>query len=162
VAERTHYVAVIASAAGASKRHLAIFNGASSTETLKILEIRASGAPTVAVTGLVVPLVVYRITAAPTGGSTVTPGEAVTADANLDANVVLMAAATGGATEAAAVAAGVVSGEETASANSDLLYQAPIDGRKPLTLVAGEGILVKQGALASAGAISVVVTMTAA
>ena len=52
--------------------------------------------------------------------------------------------------------AGAVSGEETSAGAGDKIFDSPIDGSQPLTLRPGEGIVIKQGALASAGAISIV------
>ena len=51
---------------------------------------------------------------------------------------------------------GVVSGEEAIAATESYLYDAEIDGSMPMTFAPGEGFLVKQGTLASAGAINLV------
>jgi hypothetical protein len=155
MAEPTYYASVIASVAGANKRHLTIWNGHASV-VVRVYGIRAATASTNAVTGLVIPLTVSRITAAPTGGSNATITKSDSQNPNVPASITITTNDTGGATEAGAVGCGVVSGEETAAAVSDVLFDAPIDGSQPLVLRQNEGIVIRQGALASAGAVSIV------
>ena len=158
MAEASYYTSVLASVAGASKRHLALFNASGSGKTMKIYRIRAAGAPTAAVTGLVIALNAVRITTAPTGGGAGTIDKGVTSDAAPPAQVTVMTAATGGATEEAnAFGVGTVTGEETQGASAVIIYDAVIDGLKPLTCAEGQGVLVKQGALASAGAVNILI-----
>ena len=157
MAEESYYTSALASVAAANKRHLAIFNASGSGKVLKVYRIRVSGAPTAAVTGLVIPLIAVRITTAPTGGSAGTINKADTAEAAPPAQVTVMTAATGGATEEAnAFGIATVTGEEAQGASAATLYDAVIDGLKPLVCAEGQGILVKQGALASAGAVNIV------
>jgi hypothetical protein len=161
VAELTYYAGAIASVAGANKRHLCLFNASGSGKKVKVYRVAAAGAPTAAVTGLVIPLYTARITAAPTGGSAGSIAKADTTDANVPAQITTTLAATGGATEEAVpFGVGVVSGEETSAANEAVLYQSVLNGAKTMTLAEGQGIVVKQGALASAGAITIVVCFT--
>lgn len=161
MAEATYHVSVRESAAGASKRHLALFNASGSGKTLKVYRVQAAPSPTAAVTGQQLSLSVVRITAAPTGGSSATINKALSSSTNAPAQVTATAAATGGATEeASAFGLATVSGEETASAVAQDLYSFQIDGTQPVTCAEGEGILVKQGALAGAGAVSVAITFT--
>lgn len=161
MAETTYYTAVLSSVAGANKRHLAVFNAAGSGMTMRLNKLKASGAPVAAVTGLIIALHAVRITAAPTGGTSPGFGKALTVSANPPGQVTVMAAATGGATESGPpFGCATVSGEEAIAANTDPLYKSDLDGTEPMTFVEGEGFLVKQGALASAGAVTVVAELT--
>ena len=154
--EATYFTSVIASVAGANKRHLTIWNGAGSGKTLKLYKIVATGWPTAAVTGQVVALYSARITTQPTGGTTRTILQASNADAAAPAQVAAMAAPTNAPTEEAQIfGLGTVSGEETASAIRCPIYEFSIDGLRPIECVQGQGVIVKQGALAAAGAVTV-------
>ena len=131
---------------------------------MKVQRVWASPSPTAAVTGMVVPMRLLKITAAPTGGTALNPAwlKASAADAALPAGVTVTVAATGGATEVPpAFGVGTCSGEETQGGAGAVLYDYEIDGSKPVEIAAGEGFLVKQNALASAGAVSVAVMVTA-
>jgi hypothetical protein len=154
MADPTCYFSVRESAAAASKRHLVVWNG--SAVTLKVYHIRASGHPAAAVTGLVIPLTVYRIDSAPVGGSAGVIVKADTDDASPPGTITCTTGATSGANEVGPVAFGVVTGEEAVASMSDDLFTAPIDGSAPLLLRPNQGILVKQNALASAGAVSII------
>ena len=149
----TYYLSVNASAAGANKRHLTIWNG--STQMVRVYAIHAAGAPTAAVAGLVIPLYAARISTAPTGGSAATSVKAATANPNLPGALTVTTGDTGGATEVGPVGAAVASGEETASANGEDLLR-DIKGTQPLSLAQNEGVVVRQGALASAGNVTIV------
>jgi hypothetical protein len=161
LAEPSYYTGVLASTAAASKRHLALFNAAGSGRIVKVYSIVAAPAPTAAVTGLVVVLHALRITTVPTGGSGLTFGKSDTVeDSTLPAQITAMTGATGGAAESGPpFGVATVSGEETQSGASADLYR--VDGLKPIVLREGEGMLIKQGALASAGAINTTVGFTA-
>lgn len=161
MAEPTYYASVKESAAGASKRHLTIFNGHASV-VVRVYDIKAATSSTAAVTGLVIPLTVNRISAAPTGGSAAVLVKADSQNPNVPASITVTTGDTGGATEVGPVGCGVVSGEETASAVSDQLFASPIDGSQPLVLRPGEGITVRQGPLASAGNVTIVAKVGAA
>lgn len=160
MAEQTHYVSSLASAAAANKHHLTIWNGAGSGKTIKIYGITATPAPTAAVTGLVIPLHAARITSAPTGGSLLTPNKAATSDPNLPAQIECRMGATVTTVEPSAFGVGTISGEETSAGVTSTLYNYEIDGTKPIELLEGEGLTVRQGALASAGAAHVLATFT--
>ena len=160
MADKTYFVGVKESAVAANKRHLTIWNGTAAQE-LRVLWVQATGAPTAAVAGLVVPLYVARITTQPTGGSTLTPSKAVASSPNVPATVECLTGATGGAAEEASpFGVGTVSGEETGSLSESVLYQMMLNGAEPVTLGPGTGLVVKQGSLASAGAISIVVQVS--
>jgi hypothetical protein len=136
-----------------------LFNATGSGRVIKVYRVMVSGAPVAAVTGLVVALHGVRITTAPTGGTSAgAHGKSDNTDPDAPAQITAMVGATGGAAESGPpFGVGTVSGEETQGASFVPLYKADIDGTKPLTCREGEGILVKQGALASAGAVHVVI-----
>lgn len=161
MAEPTYYAGVLNSAAAANKRHLCIWNGHASV-VVRVYNIIASGAPTGTVTGQVIPLYVSRISSQPTGGSAATITKADTDNPNVPASIAVTTGDTGGAAEVGPIGCGTVSGEETSSASGDVLFDAPIDGSQPFVLRPGEGLVVKQNALASAGAINIVAKVGAA
>jgi hypothetical protein len=163
MAEATHHTAVADSAAGASKKHLVVWNGSGSGVTLKVQKITAAPSPTAAVTGLVIPLRVHKITAAPTGGSAVSPAwlKAAAGDNAMPAQVTVTAGATGGATESGpAFGFGTCSGEETQGGAGAVIYDYEIDGSKPVEIAQNEGFVIRQNALPSAGGVSVAVVVT--
>jgi len=161
MAEPTYYTSVINSAVAANKRHLVLFNGVGSGVLMKVYRIRATGAPQVAVAGLVVALGCFRVTSAPTGGTPGTFNKADTLDPDVPALVTATLTATGGAAQEPNVfGGGTVSSEETQAGGSISLYEAPIDGTKPEICREGEGIVVVQGGLASAGAVHIIATVS--
>lgn len=161
-AEPSYFTGVLASAAGANKRHLSLFNAAGSNRIVKVYSVAAAPAPTAAVTGLVVVLHALRITTVHTGGTNPGFGMNDNTEAALPAQITVMAGATGGAAESGPpFGVGTVSGEETQSGSSTDLYRSCSDGTKPIILREGEGMLVKQGALASAGNVHITIGFTA-
>lgn len=162
MAEQTYFTSVIASVAGANKHHLTIWNGAGSGKTLKIYKIAAVPWPTAAVTGLQITLLAARISTQPTGGTTKSIGEAADADPAIPSQVVAMAAPTNALTLVAPeFGCGTVSGEETVASTRSAVYEFSIDGMKPVDVAPGLGITVRQGALAAAGAVSILIYFTA-
>lgn len=72
----------------ASNRSLfSIYNGAASATTIKVWRIWASNRQTASVTGLVINVHLLRFTAAPSGGTAITPVKYDSGNAALDANV---------------------------------------------------------------------------
>lgn len=156
MAEPTWLTGVEASVAGANKKHLTIWNGAGSGKVVKVYLVKAAGAPTAAVTGQVIPLVCKRITSAPTGGTNPGFAAAAAGEQALPAQITVTAAATGGAAETGPIlGAGTVSGEETSMGAVVSLIDFEIEGTKPVELAEGQGLVVRQGALASAGAVNI-------
>lgn len=153
MADATYFFGVL-STAGANKRHLAVLNPAGSGKVMTLFRLKASGAPTAAVTGQTIALTAGRITAL-TGGTAVTAQRAANGDPQAH-GLTAVAAPTAATEDAGFFGCGTVSGEETSSANESMVYDAEIDGSKPMTFQPGEGFLVKQGALASAGAVNIV------
>lgn len=152
----TYYASVRESTAGAQKRHLSVFNASGSGKTMVVYRIVAAGGPTAAVTGLKILLAAIRITSAPTDGSTMAFAKAKPGSADVPAQVTARTGATTGTGEAIAFGLGCVSGEETASDNESVLYEAPIDGSEQVEFPEGTGFQVMQGTLAGAGNCSIV------
>lgn len=161
MAEKTFFVSTPAnapSAAGANKHHLTLWNG-SSASRIKVYKVTAIGAPTAAVTGMVIPLIAERITtAAPVGGTALVPKPAGSSSGTMDVLPSGIVSATGPTVvlaneEAVAFGLGTVSGEETAAGFVAVLYEHLSDWTKPVEIPIGQGITIKQGALASAGAV---------
>lgn len=161
MAEKTFFVSTPAnapSAAGANKHHLTLWNG-SAASRIKVYKITAIGAPTAAVTGMVISLVAQRIrTAAPVGGTAIVPQPAGSIAGDMDVLPSGIVAATGPTVvlaneEAVSFGLGTVSGEETAAGLVAVMYEHLSDWTKPVEIPAGQGMTIKQGALASAGAI---------
>lgn len=163
----TYYVGFKESAAGANKRHGAVFNASGSGKVLVVYRITAIPSPTAAVTGLIIPLVAIRLTSVPTGGTAgafvkacpvnITGGRNATPDPPTQVTNVFNH--TGGNVEggvnAVAFGVGAVSGEETASTNESVIYEAPIDGSEQVMCPEGWGFEVRQLTLASAGNVSI-------
>lgn len=160
----TYYASVRESVAGANKRHLAVFNGAGSGKVMVVYRIVAIGSPTATVTGMVIPLAANRLTTAPSDGTVislakawpanVTNGRPATPDP--PGQVVARTNISTGTAEAVGFGGGVVSGEETASANESVVYEAPIDGSEQIACPEGWGFEVRQLTLASAGNVGIV------
>lgn len=163
----TYYVGFRESTAGANKRHAAVYNGAGSGKVMVVFRIVAIPSPTATVTGQVIPLVAVRLTSAPTGGTPGAFAKAVPADItggrlatpDVPAQVTAVFNHTGGSIEggasAVAFGAAAVSGEETASTQESIMYEAPIDGSEQVHCPEGWGFEIRQLSLASAGAVSI-------
>jgi hypothetical protein len=169
VADATYDVSAVASASVASKRHLAVFNGTGSAKVMRILDVWAAPAPTAAVTGGVIPLTVFRLL--PPGPTFTAPigtdapiAKADTTDPNPPTAVKGYANATTVTGEdTVAFGAAGVSGEETATVAARAeLYEFSITGAAPLTCREGQGIVVKQGAFAPAGNVTIGIEFTLA
>jgi hypothetical protein len=160
MANQTYYATVLASTPAANRVHLALWNGTTAS-VLRIGLIQAAGAPTSAVTGLVVPLYVQRITTIPTSGTDITITKARTSNANVPASIVCKTNSTGGSELAGSpVGIGTVNADETASLAESVLYRYLLNGEQPLTLDPSQGIVVRQNGLASSGAINVMLSIT--
>ena len=166
-----------AAAVGASKLYLDLFNASGSGKLIDVRGIWAVPKTDVAVTGaLGIRLDLYRTSAVGTGGTaaaykSATPDVAGgninpydTANAALPAQITARHLPTGGATIAQWLFPTYSLGEETATSQAYMSqYQNLIPvlhvGQK-LTLREGEGILIKQGAVAATGNISFLVVFT--
>jgi hypothetical protein len=151
----TYYASVRDSAVAANKRHLSVFNAVGSGKTLVVYRIIAAGTPTTTVTGGAVAIAALRITTVPSDGTTMAFAAANPANPNVPAQVTARFGATTGTVEAIAFGLAAVNTEETSS-SSESVYEAPLDGSQQVTLPEGSGFEVRQGALASAGAVSIV------
>lgn len=156
----TYYATVAESAAGANKRHLAVWNGTGTGKRMTLFRIIAIGTPTAAVTGAVIPLAAIRLLTRPTSGSAL--GWAKADPANPDPpsggnpnGIEVAANVSGGTVESVAFGLGAVSGEETIATPESVVYSAPIDGSQAVVFPPGSGFEVRQLTLASAGAVSI-------
>ena len=166
-----------AAAVGIGKLYLDLFNASGSGKIIDVRGIWAVPKTDVAVAGaLGIRLDLYRISAVGTGGTaaaykSATPDVAGgninpydTANAALPAQITARHLPTGGATIAQWLFPTYSLGEETATSQAYMSqYQNLIPvlhvGQK-LTLREGEGILIKQGAVAATGNISFLVVFT--
>lgn len=151
------YVApIVGSSAGANKFHLSLFNG--SGRPIEIYKITAIPHTTAAITGTLVVLSVNRITANGTTSSTATMRKLNTKHADAPASVVAGTAWSANPTEASnpELCQQAINNEETAAQSPMPLWEADASiGVEPITLHTGQGVVVKQGALAGAGAVSI-------
>jgi hypothetical protein len=160
---QTYAAAVINSALAASKFHLGLFNGATSNRLIKIWRVDVVNHLTAANTGTATSFLLNRTTAAGTGSAagirkhdnkSITLPSAITALHTYSPNPTL-------ATNPEMAELTVYTEETTGqSAKMPLFQAAPECGITPITLRAGEGIVVQQSALASAGAVSVFIYFT--
>lgn len=159
------FTAYIASAAGASKDHLTVFNAAGSGILLRVHRAAVGTANTAAVVGAMLYFEVQKVTSAGTTCTSVTLRPHDSVNAALPAQVTATANCTTDPTVAWPWAACSLSTEETAAqpgAQSVPCYEAqrPTDASpQPIILREGEGIGVKQTALAGAGTVGVWITV---
>jgi hypothetical protein len=168
--EKATYAWVIpAAAVGADKLYADLFNGAASGKVIRILEILVIPKLDVAIVGAVsVRLDAYRTSAVGTGGNAAPYQSATrdvaggsifpldTANATLPAQITARAVPAGGATIAEWLTTEHVICEESATSGSycrrfDQLNPAARRFGQLLTLREGQGLLLKQGAVASVG-----------
>jgi hypothetical protein len=156
--EPTLIAAVINSTVAADKNHLSLFNsgGALPLEVWRV-EVLSHLAATVAGTGA--SFYLHRTTALGTGGSAATirrsetRGATVPTSVQAQANVTLSPAAS---TELAGLPVSTEEAGNAITSGKNELFQAnPLAGVQPIVLWTGEGIVVRQAALASAGAVSI-------
>jgi hypothetical protein len=154
----TYNVACRENVPGASKRHLAVWNG-SSTHMVVVTLIRAVEASTAAAVGLKIAFGATRLTSIPTGGSALGWSKADTQQANMPVEIIALKENTAGSVSPDFFGACSLNPEETVAAADGIIYSAPLDMSRPLTLRQNEGFEVRQGALAGAGAVSFVATV---
>lgn len=153
----TIITAVVNSPSGANKNHLTLFNNAGQfpLEVWRI-DAQAHYAATSTSTGL--SLYAHRTTAAGTNGTASVfrrmNNRALALPASIESrsNVTLSPAAD---TEVAGLSISTEEAGNAVTGNQPLFLADPSKGIDPLLLWSGEGLVVRQGALASAGAVSV-------
>jgi hypothetical protein len=168
---------ITAGAVGASKLYADLFNGSGSGKIVRVIDIRVIPKLDVAVTGaLAVRIDLYRTSAVGTGGTTaayksatidVAGGNICPLDTNnaaLPAQITARTVPTGGATISEWIATRHVAPEES---NTSMGYIGPDTNMLPtlypeqkFTLREGQGILLKQGTVASVGSIGFLVLFT--
>lgn len=156
------FASVASTVTAALKNHLGLFNGNGSGLVLEVWRIEVNPHQTGAVVGIAVPFVVARTTA---GGTVTTPAVLRKFDlgedplpAQITAGLAYSAQPT--VTANSELAQLPVNPEETVGhGNKSPLFQAePEKGLPPITVAQGAGVVIQQGAVASAvGAVSVFV-----
>ncbi len=152
--DNVYSAVIVASAAGASKNHLSIYNADASLK-VDILTVYVTKETTAAVTGLIRGHRLFRFTTAHTGGTTPTVRRLDTGMSALDADVTVRAASTIGGAEAEPLAAVGVGEEETATTGGRLILFDHRETNRPITLNQNEGVSVQQDATAGTGLVSV-------
>ena len=171
--KETYSWVVPSAAVGASKLFMDLFNTSGSGKILRLLAVLPIVDTDVAVVGaLGIAVNLYRTSAVGTGGTvaayksatldvaggTIWPADS--ANAALPAQVTARHLPTGGATISGWVAQRYVAGEETATSQAYVaqgrlnLLATHDSSQQLLTLREGEGILLKQGAIAATGQIA--------
>lgn len=175
----TYTYIVPSTAVGANKLFLDLFNASGSGKIIRVLSVRPIVDTDIAVVGVVgIRIGLYRTSAVGTGGTaaayksatldvaggTISPQD--TANAALPAQITARHLPTAGATIAEWLRGMYVMGEESATSMA-YLFQGQMNmlnvddlSAQLLTLREGEGILVKQGAVASVGNVRFRVTFT--
>lgn len=155
----TYHVACRENQPGAGKRHFAVWNG-SSTHMIVVTLIKAVEAATAAHVGLKVAFAPVRMTSIPTGGTPLGWSKADTDQPDVPTGIIAVKEHAGGAISPDFFGAGSINTEETSAAGgAGILYMAPLDMARPVTLREGEGFEVRQGGLAGAGHVSFVATV---
>lgn len=149
------YSAVItASAAGAGKNHLSIYNADASLK-VDILNVYVTKTATAAVTGIVRGHYLFRFTTAHSSGSTPAINKLDTTMSDLDADITVRAASTLSGADATPLAAVGVGEEETATTGGRLVLFDHRETNRPITLNQNQGVTVQQDATAGTGLVSV-------
>lgn len=160
----TFYTGLVASAVAASKHHLVLWNGHASAK-VRIFVVTACPAPQGAVAGVVAALHATKLTrtvpgaGAPAAGTVVPIRAAAPTDA-LPAGIEARSAPTltGLTEDAAPFGIGAINPEETVAPIRMALYEV-FEPLKAVELAPFEGMTIKQGPLASAGAIHLLVAV---
>ena len=148
---------VLASAAGASKNHLTIYN-ADATKTVEIIRVYVTREITAAVTGLIRGFRVFRFTTAHSAGLGVTPrgtNTAMGALSSLSASITLMSNSTIGGAESEPLAAVGIYEEETGGGVPQYAMCDEKELGQPVVLNQNEGLAVQQDSTAGTGTYSV-------
>jgi hypothetical protein len=154
--ENIYSATVLASAAGASKNHLSIFN-ADATLKVDILQVYVTKEMTAAVTGLVRGHRLFRFTTVHSAGTTPTARKLDTTMTDLDADVTVRAASTVTGAETEPLAAIGVGEEETATTAGRQTVFDHRETNRPITLNQNQGVTLQQDATAGTGLVSVVI-----
>lgn len=151
-------IAVVGSTVGADKNHLTIWNG--STRKIRIRKIEACANITANITGATIMLAVHGINTQPTGGTDVTANarKLATYIENLPAGIELKNNATSIPVANYVLAIRPLHVEETVTTSGDSITLFNKDNEiSSIHLEQNQGISIRQGTLAGAGAINIVV-----
>ncbi len=177
--KETYSYIVPSTAVGASKLFLDLFNGSGSGKVIRVTSVRPIIDTDVAVTGAVgIRLLLFRTSAVGTGGTaaayksatldvaggTITPQD--TNNANLPAQITARHLPTAGATSAEWLRGMYAMGEEASTSMAYMMQgqfnmlDLDSEDAQLLTLREGQGIAVRQGAVASVGNVRFRITFT--
>jgi hypothetical protein len=156
-ADMPSYVAtVVNSALAANKNHASLVNKIGSGKTVRVQHIYAYPTLAAAVTGLQVTLEVHGVTATgPTAGTVLTMRNYDTGDGPVSANIEARSNPTATPLANWVLTGGTVNTEETASKEAQQTLFKKEGNVSSLILREGEGILIKQTALAGGGNINI-------
>lgn len=154
----TYNVACRENVPAASLRHFAVWNG-STTHMVVVTLIRAVEASTAAAAGVKIAFGATRMTSIPTGGTALGWSMADTLQQAMPASIIAVKLHTAGTVSPDFFGACALNPEETVSAADGIIYSAPLDMSRPMTLRQNEGFEVRQGLLAGAGNVSFVATV---
>lgn len=143
-------------------RSLTLFNGSTSDFIYSIRDLTPINLSLAAVTGVACRYDLIRISAIGTGGTAITPVPAASTMAVVDGNFDARKNATGGATEGSTFWAIVIGTDEVASNTTGQVAGSyvPLGRACDLTLVPGDGLLIKQITDTVVGDIGWLVTIT--
>lgn len=154
--ENIFVATVLASAAGASKNHLSIFN-ADATIKIDILQAYVTKEMTAAVTGLTRGHRLFRFGTVHSAGAVVTPLQLDTAMGAIDADVTVRSGSTVSGAEAIPLGAIGVNEEETGSGGGRMQLFDWKDYNRPITLNQNQGVTIQQDSTAGTGLVSCVI-----
>jgi hypothetical protein len=152
--DNVYSAVIIASAAGASKNHLSIWN-ADAALKVDILNVYVTKEATAAATGLIRGHRLFRFTGIHSAGTTPTVRQLDTTMGALDADITVRAASSLSAAETEPLAAVGVGEEETATTAGRLVLFDFRETARPITLNQDQGVTVQQDATAGTGLVSV-------
>lgn len=148
---------VINSSAGANKYHLGLFNGTTSSYPIYVHRVLVVPHLTAAVTGLLINVLLKRITANGNPQTAAVVRKLSSRWPSVPSGVVGTSSWSANPTEDSnpELAEGVVNSEETVAQSTCTLFEADtVNSIPPIELWPGQGVVIQQGALASAGGIS--------
>jgi len=158
---QTYIASVFASAAGASKDFLNVFNASGSGKVLKIRKVKIAPELSAVVTGLVQS---FRLSRYTTDGSTCTSVTVALADTSNSAVPAQVTAKTNCTTDPTALTdllTCAVVGDETGAVDPEgICYQYFNNGGQPITLREGQGLMIKSSALSGAWPVSISIEFT--
>ena len=157
----TYIATLISQTTGASRDYLTLFNASGSGKILRIMRVQLSTAPTAAIGAGIAALTGSVVSTAGATCTTVTVQLLDSTNPAVPAQVTANNNCTTDATVTFDVFGCAVITEETTGAfNTGLCYKHEASGQQPITLREGQGLLLKNTALAPTGLISLTIEFT--